>query len=220
MPLQRETVVRAALRLLDEVGLEGLTVRRIAEALGVQNPALYWHFKNKQELLNSMAETMLMDEFAGVGPPGEGAAWPDWLAGLAWAFRRALLSHRDGARVIAAADLSRGAMLVGLDRALMVLHEAGFPFHEALEGILTVFDYTLGTTFEEQADPIFPAAVGEVNVSQSLRRIVDPEQLPGLARALAEYSHRATGTGRPEMFEAGLGLIVRGMLARRLEDGG
>jgi TetR/AcrR family tetracycline transcriptional repressor len=41
MPLERETVARAALAELDKVGLDGLTVRRIAEALGVQNPALY-----------------------------------------------------------------------------------------------------------------------------------------------------------------------------------
>ena len=67
MPLERETVARAALVVLDEVGLDGLTVRRIAEALGVQNPALYWHFKNKQDLLDRMAEVMLADAFAELG---------------------------------------------------------------------------------------------------------------------------------------------------------
>jgi AcrR family transcriptional regulator len=48
MPLQRETVVRAALHLLDEVGLDGLTMRRLAAYLEIQNPSLYWHFTNKQ----------------------------------------------------------------------------------------------------------------------------------------------------------------------------
>src|SRR6478735_7134753 len=100
MPLQRETVIRAALALLDEVGLEGLTVRRLAAQLGVQNPALYWHFKNKQEMLDGMAAAMLDDAFTTMPPPAAGEDWAAWLAESARTFRRALLSHRDGAQVI------------------------------------------------------------------------------------------------------------------------
>ena len=43
--LSRETVIRAALDLLNEVGVDGLSTRRLAERLGVQQPALYWHFR-------------------------------------------------------------------------------------------------------------------------------------------------------------------------------
>lgn len=64
MALQRETVARAALHVLDEVGLEGLTMRRLAAYLEVQNPSLYWHFTNKQELINCMAELMIAEAFA------------------------------------------------------------------------------------------------------------------------------------------------------------
>jgi AcrR family transcriptional regulator len=59
MPLQRETVARAALQLVDEVGLDGLTTRRLATSLNIQSPTLYWHFTNKQELVNCMAEVMV-----------------------------------------------------------------------------------------------------------------------------------------------------------------
>src|SRR3954466_15873407 len=110
MALQREVVVKAALALLDEVGLDGLTMRRLAAELGVQNPALYWHFKNKQDLLNQMAETMLAEAYAGVTLPDANTPWDEWLAGLARAFRGALLSHRDGSRVIVEADLSQSPM--------------------------------------------------------------------------------------------------------------
>jgi TetR/AcrR family tetracycline transcriptional repressor len=215
MPLQREAVVRDALRLLDEVGLDGLTVRRLAEALGVQNPALYWHFKNKQELLNLMAETMLADAFAMVGPPAAGEAWSDWLAGLARTFRRALLSHRDGARVMIAADLSHSPMQADLDQALGVLHGVGFPVHEALVGILALFDYTLGATIEEQTDPAYPSTGEDINVSQALRHEIDVERLPLLARALEENARRATGSGRSEMFESGVRLLLAGMQVLR-----
>lgn len=61
MPLQRETVARAALQLLDEVGLDGLTMRRLAAYLDIQNPSLYWHFTKKQELLNCIAVLMIAE---------------------------------------------------------------------------------------------------------------------------------------------------------------
>ena len=54
--LQPNTVIRAALDLLNEVGVDGLTTRKLAERLGVQQPALYWHFRNKRALLDALAE--------------------------------------------------------------------------------------------------------------------------------------------------------------------
>jgi TetR/AcrR family tetracycline transcriptional repressor len=56
--IQQEVIVRAALTLLDEVGLEGLTMRRLATALKIQAPSLYWHFPNKQALLDGMADAI------------------------------------------------------------------------------------------------------------------------------------------------------------------
>jgi len=73
MKLQRETVVAAALKLLDEVGMDGLSTRRLAQELGVQQPSLYWHFKNKRELLDALAEAML-----GEHQPVDRAACADW----------------------------------------------------------------------------------------------------------------------------------------------
>src|SRR5262249_9373403 len=125
MRLEREKVIHVALTLIDEVGLDGLTVRRLAERLGVQNPALYWHFKNKQELLNRMAEVMLAEAFAGIDRSPAAEAWADWLADVARRLRHALLSYHDGARVIAAADLRGSEELVILDLALRVLTNAG-----------------------------------------------------------------------------------------------
>ena len=47
--IERDTVVTTALELLDEVGIDGLTMRRLAQALDVQAPSLYWHFANKAD---------------------------------------------------------------------------------------------------------------------------------------------------------------------------
>ena len=75
--LSRQTIVQTALGLLDQVGLEGLTVRRLAAELGVQSPALYWHLRGKQELLDGMADAIIMA--AGMGPPRPGESWQAWL---------------------------------------------------------------------------------------------------------------------------------------------
>ncbi|MBZ8143936.1 TetR family transcriptional regulator, partial [Rubrivivax gelatinosus] len=50
--LHRDDVLRAALGLLNEVGIDALTTRRLAERLGVQSPTLYWHFESRAALLD------------------------------------------------------------------------------------------------------------------------------------------------------------------------
>ena len=73
MRIQREQVVAAAWALLDEAGLEGLTMRVLAKALSIQAPSLYWHFPGKQALLDAMADTLIHDvarmHWNGCSPP-------------------------------------------------------------------------------------------------------------------------------------------------------
>lgn len=214
MALQRYAVVRAALALLDEVGLDGLTVRRLAERLGVQNPALYWHFKNKQELLDAMARTMLADAFAGIEPPASRDMWADWLADVAQRFRRALLTHRDGARVIATADLSGSDLLDIQEVALGVLTSVGFDRRTALLSVVAIFDYTLGAAFEEQAEPNHPAW-GPSTVLGPRRPSLDPSRVPLLAAASDELATTASSDDPDAGFKGGIELILTGMAAKR-----
>ncbi len=95
--LQPNTVIRAALDLLNEVGVDGLTTRKLAERLGVQQPALYWHFRNKRALLHALAEAMLAENHTHSVPRADDD-WRSFLIGNARSFRRALLAYRDGAR--------------------------------------------------------------------------------------------------------------------------
>ncbi|BAN94905.1 hypothetical protein E05_01390 [Plautia stali symbiont] len=53
--LSATVIVTEGLKLLDEAGIEGISTRKIARRLGVEQPALYWHFKNKEMLLQAMA---------------------------------------------------------------------------------------------------------------------------------------------------------------------
>ncbi|GGT05425.1 TetR/AcrR family transcriptional regulator C-terminal domain-containing protein [Nonomuraea spiralis] len=145
--LAREGVVRAALELLDEVGLDGLSVRRLAAALGVQNPALYWHFRNKRELLDEMTRALLAPDMGG---PEDGEPWQDWLARRAHRYRRVLLSHRDGARLVAGSDPGAGVARA-FEEELRVLTGLGFTPGQALHTIASVSHYTTGFVLSEQA---------------------------------------------------------------------
>lgn len=195
--LARETVVRAALELLDETGLDGLTVRRLAARLGVQNPALYWHFRNKQELLDEMSRELLAPEMGG---PREGETWRDWLTRRAHRYRRMLLSHRDGARLVAGGDPGP-TVARAFESELEILTGLGFTPGQGLHAIASLSHYTLGFVLNEQARRERRAA-GDA---------------PDLAAYAAEYPLTVAGVregGAPagdEAFSHGLGLILDGI---------
>lgn len=131
MSLDRAAIVHAALDLLDEVGIEGLTTRTLAARLGIRGPSLYWHFKNKRELLDHMAEALLSTALP--RPPLADAPFDyiAWLGEGARGIRAAALSRRDGALVLAGArptgthpSLSFTAMTAALRRVGMTAAEA------------------------------------------------------------------------------------------------
>jgi TetR/AcrR family transcriptional regulator, tetracycline repressor protein len=147
--LDRDKIVLTALELLDEVGLDALTTRALAARLGVQQPALYWHFKNKQELVDAMAEAML-DAARWPERPASDADVEDWLAARADSFRQALLARRDGARVHAG---TRPAprRLPAIEAQVQALTAVGLSPADAARGALALSRYTLGWVIEEQA---------------------------------------------------------------------
>src|SRR6218665_3603504 len=98
MPLESPAIIAAALDLLDQAGLDGLTMRKLAEALDVQAPSLYWHFPGKPALLDAMANALLEDV---ARVPVDGLSYQVVLRRSSDELRRALQARRDGARVYA-----------------------------------------------------------------------------------------------------------------------
>jgi len=207
MGLDRQLVARAALRLLDEVGLEGLTLRRLAGELGVKAPALYWHFKNKQELLDEMATTMLRDLLEETEPFGRGRSWAEWVAGSARGLRRMLLGYRNGAKVFSGTYLTDDALLGAQELPLRKLTDAGFSLGDAVRGYSTVYSYTIGFVIEEQAVQPRPGERDERYDPEKRAQRIDAEKFP-LAVAAGE---EAFGGGYDERFQHGLRLIISGM---------
>ncbi len=154
MTLQRSQIVATALQLLNQDGLDGVTVRKVATQLNVHVGGLYWHVKNKQDLLDEMANTILSEEFATLQLSEPGQAWTDWLVEIAQRLRKALLAYREGGRVVAGAHLHRAVTLAQLFVCIVgALRAEGFQADEARWLCMTVVSYTFGFVIEEQAGP-------------------------------------------------------------------
>lgn len=203
-------MVSTALELLNEVGLEGLTLRRIGKELDVQAPALYWHFKNKQDLLDAMATEMLRRMTALQEAEGgfAHATWQEMLAGSHRALRRVLLTYRDGAKVYSGTRFTDTSYAVPMERYLASLVGAGFTPGEAARAYYTVYCFTIGYVIEEQSAADDPErGVKGIDVTERAERLAE---FPLAAAAGPELFGDADAG-----FEAGLAAIVAGIAATR-----
>ncbi|MEU5686157.1 TetR/AcrR family transcriptional regulator C-terminal domain-containing protein [Streptomyces venezuelae] len=179
--MNRETVVTEALDLLDEVGLDAVSTRRLAKRLGVEQPSLYYHFRTKRDLLAAMADSA-MTPHSTAPLPSPDDDWREWFAENSRSFRRTLLMRRDGARLHAGTtptgDLDR------IRHKLAFLVASGVPERDAQMAMLAAGRYTVGCVLEEQADADPPQGDLPADVP-----VIDPE----------------------EAFEAGLTLLLDGL---------
>ncbi|MFG3348564.1 TetR/AcrR family transcriptional regulator C-terminal domain-containing protein [Streptomyces sp. NPDC048018] len=205
--LQPETVAETALRLLNERGLDGLTLRAIAQELDVQAPALYWHFKNKQALLDEMATVMYRQMVAdpAARPPGDGS-WQERILASNRGLRAGLLRYRDGAKVYSGARFTGTDHAADMEEQLGALVDAGFSLRDAVRASTTAYMYTLGFVTEEQGTEPLPGQPREgFDVGERAERLA---AFPLAAAAGAEIFADCDGR-----FEEGLRLIVAGIEA-------
>lgn len=208
--LDQARTVETALDLLDEAGLDALTMRRLADAMGVQAGALYRYFATKQELLTAMAERILSDVGASAAAAAAAAAageeWSERLTGLARALRTALLAHRDGARVFAGTHSTGTHTLHFADTVIGVLREAGFDDADAARALMTVANFTVGHTLEEQAAAREPGTEAPADPGR-LADAVTAGSYPHLTATLPVLS----STDFTAHFEFGLRLLINGL---------
>jgi TetR/AcrR family tetracycline transcriptional repressor len=196
-------MIETALRLLDEVGLDGLTVRRLAAELGIRSPSLYWHIRTKQELLDGMADAII--QAAGMGPPRDGESWQDWLARRARAYRRSLLAHRDGARLVAGAAALSPAAVKMFDQELTAMVDRGFTPALALRTIAAITRYVNGFVLQEQTERQDSADTPAQQLA-ALASLLDR----GISATLIVAFHEGGSTLSEEAFEHGLRTFIDG----------
>ena len=149
MGQRRTEVLRAAIELLDEVGLDGLTMRLLASRLGVRASALYRHYPSKQALLDAMVAHLVVPP-DGALPPLEGP-WDELLRAVAIGAREVMLAHRDGARLMTTFQQPSGDAVTVFQGLVAALIAAGLPQDGATVAVDTVMAYVNGSTIEEQA---------------------------------------------------------------------
>ena len=149
--LTKTAIVRAALDLLDEAGMDGLTVRALASRLGVQAPALYWHVRGKQALLDEMA-TLIWRQIGDVmaALPGD-VPWRELMMTYAVTVRSELLGHRDGAKAFSGSTLTDPEVVRRQEVTLRTLTSQGFTLPDAVRGLLLINNFSIGFCVEEQA---------------------------------------------------------------------
>ncbi|ANS67479.1 tetR-family transcriptional regulator [Streptomyces lincolnensis] len=205
-PLDRTRVADTALKLLNEVGLDGLTLRAIAKELDVKAPALYWHFKDKQALLDEMATEMFRRMVAGT-PLDPDDTWQERLLKSNRGLRAALLGYRDGAKVFSGSRFTGLVHVEQMEDGLRLLTAAGFTLPQAVRATSTTYLYTLGFVTEEQGVEPLPGERREgYDLTERTRLMAD---FPLSAAAGTEIFQNYD-----EHFEEGLELVLAGIEKR------
>jgi AcrR family transcriptional regulator len=121
--LSKRAVTDRAHKLADADGLDTLTIRKLAQDLGVTPMALYWHFRSKEDLLEGVAERVWGEIDVNVDPS---APWPDQLAGLLKSLVSVLRAHPSAPRLVLEHEKRNEAALRATEITLKVLRDAGF----------------------------------------------------------------------------------------------
>lgn len=194
MKVNTQSIIKAALNLVDQVGLDQLTLRLLARELNVQPSSIYWHFKNKRELIGAMANTILADDARRLVPSTNPPDWKIWIVTFAVRLRQSLLAHRDAARIVAESRPTNHEYLTSLERIARRLSSSGFNPRQVVLLLSTVYNFALGFVMEEQA--VFPRPKERsprYNISKRMKKLDPP-----CTRLLASHwSTSISATAKP-----------------------
>lgn len=142
-------LIRAAFAQIDEHGLDAFSMKALGKRLGVSSSAMYWHVVSKNELLSLMASRLYQRAFSEASHSSE---WRGWLLAYGRSLRRAMLNHRDSARLCARADLLELSQEDVREQLASPLEAAGLNRQTALTYIGSVTALAVGWTSYEQAN--------------------------------------------------------------------
>jgi AcrR family transcriptional regulator len=196
--LSREIIARAALEVVDAHGSDGLTMRALADRLGVKAASLYNHMAGKDELIDAIAE--LVNEEIGLAPL-DAADWRAGLADYARGYRAVFLRHPNTIALLARRRVEAERQLLTYDALLAALGRAGLAPADAAEAAAALDYLVLGSALET-----FTA--GFTRDTAEYR-----PGYPALAEALEASAVRGSGLD-DRGFELALRLLLDGLAAR------
>ena len=122
--LSRERVVDTALAIIDASGLDALSLERLADELGVKAPSLYYHFRDKAEILAEVARHVLLE--APIPRPRDDDPWTEWFVQVSMSARAVILKHRNAAPLLHE-FLARDLLVNLYENAAAYLEPGGHP---------------------------------------------------------------------------------------------
>ncbi|WP_251017948.1 TetR/AcrR family transcriptional regulator C-terminal domain-containing protein [Streptomyces sp. ISL-1] len=203
-PLSRERIVGAALRVIDEEGVDALSMRRLAAALGVQAMSLYNHVDGKADVLDGVTEFITKDMQL---PRHTEGGWEDGIRSVAHGFRRASLRHPRACELVLTRQLSSPHALPTINCSLTVLLDHGFDEAAAVHALRLLISFQVGSLLREFHSPAFK---GEEESAVQERRA----RLEGSGfGAVAKLAPRLAVIDHEAEFTFGLELLIGALRA-------
>jgi AcrR family transcriptional regulator len=207
-PLSRGRIIQTAIRIMDEDGLDALSMRRIGRELGVEAMSLYNHVKDKEDILDSICDAVL-SEFR--IPDADG--WIEGARLAAHEYRRLLLAHpmvitlmTERKRPFATAESLRA-----YEFALEVFRNAGLSVADSVKAFHVFGGYILGfVTMELGLMVGGPEDEEHVRAHEEMARMLASADLPRMREAMPHF----LDCDLEEQFEFGLDLLIEGIRAR------
>jgi AcrR family transcriptional regulator len=195
-PLSRDRVLRAAIALADDAGIDSVSMRRLAQELGVVPMALYKHVANKDELLDGMVDVIVGE----IDPPAHGADWKDAIRQRILSARRSLLRHRWASQVVETRPHATPVVLDYMDSLIGMFRAGGFSVdltHHVMHALGTRMWGFTQEVFPTPAPPADPAERAAMFDGFAARypHIIE------MATASAHDEESAVGGGCDDQFE-------------------
>ncbi len=201
-PLSRARVLQAALALCDAEGIDKLSMRRIAQRLGVEAMSLYHHVANKDAILDGLVDAV----FAEIAlPPREGCDWREALALRCRSARAVLLRHGWAVGLLDSRRTPGPATIAHHDAVIGCLRRAGFSLAATTHAFSLIDSYLYGFVLQELAMPIrTPADLDEV--AGDLLQTLPDDVFPAFSEMVR---HTLThGWDADATFDVGLGAVL------------
>ena len=204
-PLNRERVLRAALALADESGIESITMRKLGEATGVEAMSLYNHVANKDDLLDAMTDAV----FGEIEMPVGENSWKSAMRQRAIAVRTVLSRHRWAIGLMDSRTSPGPATLRHHDAVIGCLRDAGFSVELTAHAYSVLDSYIYGFALQERSLP-FDTPEETAQLAQTMLAQFPVEEYPHLAKFTFEHVLQP-GYDYGDEYEFGLDLILDGL---------
>lgn len=204
LPLSRERVLDAAIKLVDQGGLGSLSMRKLGQELGVEAMALYYHFANKDEVIDGIVDIV----FSEIELPTDGTGWKAAMRQRAISMRDVLLRHRWAINLMESRRNAGPANLRHHDAVIGNLRAAGFENAMVARAYSLLDAYIYGFALTKINLP-FDASEEVAEVAQGMLQRFPVNEYPNLVAYIAE--HLKPGYDYGDEFEYGLDLILDGL---------